>query len=410
MIPTWDLLFSNVFYPISDDFRTWTRGDLAIAESRIAEIGPELSGTARRSLDGSGLIALPGLYNMHTHAHDMLWRGAREGAGIDRSWPDWFWRVYDEVSLEACLAAAKACYIDSVRSGVVFVVDHLRRTLPSPSFVTALGAVGIQGRVHSSPIHGPSAALALPHETSGWFEASLEEAARLPRVPLMMHAQETPRRLEHIYARKGRSTVELLDDYGLLHSQTFLVHLCENSDSDLQLITARGAHVVVTPTAEMKLGEGTLDIERAARFGLKPLIGTDGPAYNNNDIFSDLKLMALLWARCHGPEAVRVEDLLAAVTWRAAEAVGRPGGRLQPGSLADLIFLKKDTLVLQPLVREPFENTATQLVYSASRADVYHAVVDGRLVVEASRYLATDETEIIAAMRHAVGRYFFLHS
>jgi 5-methylthioadenosine/S-adenosylhomocysteine deaminase len=411
MAPTWDLLFSNVLYPTSDDFRAWSRSDLAIAESRIVEIGPELSGTTRRSLDGSDLIAFPGLYNMHTHGHDMLWRGAREGARIDRSWPDWFWRAYNGVSLEACLAAARASYVDSVRSGVTFVVDHLRRTLPSPLFANALAGAGLQGRVHSSPIHGLAPALALPHETSGWFEASLEEAARLPRVPLMLHAQETPHRLEHIYSRTGRSTVETLDDYGLLHSQTFLVHLCENSDSDLQRIAARGAHVVVTPTAEMKMGESTLDPERAARFGLSLLLGTDGPAYNNgNDLLADVKTMALLWARQHGPGAVRLEDLLAAVTWRAAETVGRPGGRIQIGALADLIFLRTDTLALQPLVQEPFENIVSQLVYASTRADVHHVVVDGRLVVEAGRHLTVDEAEVTSLMRRAISDYFHLHS
>ena len=160
----------------------------------------------------------------------------------------------------------------------------------------------------------------------------------------------------------------------------------------------------------MKLGERTLDPDRAARFGLKFLLGTDGPAYqNSNDLFSDLKLMALLWAREHGPGAVRVEELLAAVTWRAAEALGRQGGRIRIGEPADLTLLGAGTLSLEPLVREPFENVAVQLIYGASAADVRHVVVAGKLLVEEGRCLTADESEVLASFREAVGRHFRLH-
>ncbi|HZF12256.1 MAG TPA: amidohydrolase family protein [Thermoanaerobaculia bacterium] len=361
-------------------------------------------------MDGSGLIAIPGLYNMHTHGHDMFWRGTREGAGVDRRWPDWFWNAYDTVSTETCTAAATAAYVNSLRCGVTFVADHLRRTLDGPPFVEVLGALGLPGAVFASRPYGESSPLTLPHETAPRFEEALEQAARLPRRPVMIHAQETPHRLEQIQRRTGRSTVELLDDHGLLHERTFLVHLCAHSDSDLELAAARGACVVATPTAEMKLGERTLDPERAARFGLKLLLGTDGPAYqNSNDLFTDLKQMALLWAREHGPGAVRVEELLAAVTWRAAEALGRRGGRLRAGEPADLTLLAAGTLSLEPLVSEPFENIAVQLVYCATGADIQHVVAAGRLLVEDGRCLAADEPAVLAALREAVGRHFRLH-
>jgi 5-methylthioadenosine/S-adenosylhomocysteine deaminase len=410
MTPLWDLLITNVLYPSTDDFKNWSRGDLAIEGASIAEIGQELPRRAHRFLEGSGLIAIPGFYNMHTHGHDMLWRGAREGAGVDRKWPEWFWETYNTVSVETCTAAATAAYVSSLRSGVTFVADHLRRSLDGQPFVAALSAVGLPGKVFASRPYGESSPLALPHETAPGFEAALEQAARLPRRPVMIHAQETPHRLEQLQRRTGRSTVELLDDYGLLHERTFLVHLCAHSDSDLELAATRGAWVVVTPTAEMKLGERTLSPDRAASFGLKLLLGTDGPAYqNSNDLFTDIKLMALLWARESGPEAVRVEELLSAVTWRAAEALGRKGGRLKIDEPADLTLLSAGTLSLEPLIREPFENIGAQLVYCASAGDVRHVVVAGKLLVEDRRCHAVDERAVLISLREAVGRHFRLH-
>lgn len=410
MAPSQDLLITNVLYPSGGDFKNWLRGDLAIDGGLIAEVGQELPRRTHRILDGSGLIAIPGLRNMHTHAHDMFWRGAREGAGVDRHWPDWFWEAYDNVSTETCTAAAIAAYVGSLRCGVTFVADHLRRTLEGPPFVAALDAVGLPGAVFASRPYGESSPLTLPHETAPGFEAALEQAAVLARRPVMIHAQETPYRLEQLLRRTGRSTVELLDDHGLLHEQTFLVHLCAHSDADLELAASRGAWVVVTPTAEMKLGERTLDPGHASRFGLKLLLGTDGPAYqNSNDLFADLKLLALLWAREHGPGAVRIEELLAAVTWRAAEAFGRRGGRLLAGEPADVILLAASTLSLEPLVRKPFENVAVQLVYCASGNDVRHVVAAGKLLVQDGRCLTVDEPAVLTALREAVGRHFRLH-
>jgi len=167
---------------------------------------------------------------------------------------------------------------------------------------------------------------------------------------------------------------------------------------------------VVTPTAEMKMGERTLDLEHARRYGLRLLLGTDGPAYNNsNDLWGDIKLAALLWARTHGPKAVKAEEILKAVTWHASEAVESPAGCILVGTPADLIFLRGDALALQPLVKEPFDNVAVQIVYSASSAVICHVISKGRLVVADGRCLTVDEAQIVATMKRTVRRHFTLH-
>jgi 5-methylthioadenosine/S-adenosylhomocysteine deaminase len=406
----WDLLLLDVLYPTSGDFRRWAVADIAIGDREIAAIEPGLPRVARNILGDGGLIAIPGLINMHTHAHDMFWRGSREGAGVDREFPTWFWDAYDHVTPEAALAAANAAYLDSLCSGVTFVADHLRYQFDGPPFVAAMAALGVRGAVFAARPYADASPLSIPHETSRHFPAALEAAARLPRRPIMMHAQETRRRLDEVMRRTKRSTVEILDDHGLLHEQTFLVHLCAHSRSDLELVAARGANVIVTPAAEMKLGEASIDPGYAAAAGIRWLIGTDGPAYQNaNDLFGDIKLLALLWARSQGPAAVDVGELLAAATWRAAEALGLPPGRIAVDAPAHLTLLAADSLALQPLVRDPFVNVATQLVYSATRADVRHVVVGGHLVVRDGRCLTGEPAPILAAMRRAVADHFHLY-
>lgn len=46
----------------------WYRGDVAISGDTIARVAPSIDGTARRSIDGNGLVVAPGFIDIHTHA------------------------------------------------------------------------------------------------------------------------------------------------------------------------------------------------------------------------------------------------------------------------------------------------------------------------------------------------------
>ncbi len=55
--------------------------DVALAEGRIAAIGPQLSGPARRIVDAAGLVVAPGFIDPHTHFDvQLLWDGAAKPA------------------------------------------------------------------------------------------------------------------------------------------------------------------------------------------------------------------------------------------------------------------------------------------------------------------------------------------
>lgn len=409
MSPNWDLLFCNVLYPDSPDFTSWKIGDIATTGCQIAVIEPDLPDSAFRRVEGSGLLAIPGLYNMHTHAYNMLLRGAQEVSALDDPPPGWFQEAYSRLTLDNCRAASHAAYLDSMLSGTTFVVDHLRSDFPSKPFTETMATIGLPGFVHASLKNIDEAAIILPHETHPEFEASIELAARSPRRPTMMHAQETAQRLEHVHKSTGYSTIEFLDLHKLLDHQMFLVHLCEHSNSDLDLIASRGAHVVITPTAEMKLGEKTLDFQSAMSHGIRPLIGTDGPAYNNsNSLWGDMKLLALLWAQLHGPASVKIEQILAAATCHAAMATCRQGGVLAPGYLADITFLNRNSLALQPLVKEPFGNIPTQLIFSAEKSDVKYVLANGRLLLDNGVSARNSIEGALTELRRATSDYFFL--
>jgi N-acyl-D-amino-acid deacylase len=46
----------------------WYRGDVAVTGDTIARVAPSIEGSARRTIDGSGLVVAPGFIDIHTHA------------------------------------------------------------------------------------------------------------------------------------------------------------------------------------------------------------------------------------------------------------------------------------------------------------------------------------------------------
>jgi allantoinase len=59
------------------------QADVAIEDGKIADIGPELSGDSRETIDASGLYVLPGVVDVHVHFNEpgrTEWEGAATGS------------------------------------------------------------------------------------------------------------------------------------------------------------------------------------------------------------------------------------------------------------------------------------------------------------------------------------------
>jgi 5-methylthioadenosine/S-adenosylhomocysteine deaminase len=405
-----DLLFRNVLVPTAANYSQWANVDVAVSDGVIAEIGPQLSGSAPFEELVRRLVLLPGLFNMHTHSHDIFWRGAKDSRPINEARPQWYWSAMATMPPDRVAAGATLTYLANALCGVTYVMDHLRRDLPSAPFVRALADVGLRGRVHSHCDEGAGVQIALLHETSPDFELSIDRAARTPSRPIMIHAQETRQRLDRTIAHFGRSTVELLDERGLLHSQTFLVHLGEHSDHDLDLIRERGAHVIATPAAEMNLGERTFDAVMARDQGISFLLGTDGPAYDaSEDIFLEMKILSLLMSAKHGPGRLSPGEILEMTTSRAATAVSARSSFPAAGAAADFVLIDAHDIGVVPIVTEPFDNVATQLVHAVTRSAVAFVCVGGVLVVKDGRSTRVDQGEVGLAFAVEARRHMKMH-
>ena len=66
-MPTHDLLIRRASLVTADGVAD---ADIAVADGRVAEVGPDLAGTAHEEIDATGIHAFPGVVDAHVHFNE----------------------------------------------------------------------------------------------------------------------------------------------------------------------------------------------------------------------------------------------------------------------------------------------------------------------------------------------------
>lgn len=416
-----------------DTLRPREGTDVRIAGGRVAEVGPGLAcppgappaaGPHEQSIDARGMYLVPGLVNTHAHVAMTLLRGAAEDVNEAQWFDEHVW-VYErnlepeDVYVGTLLGAA-----EMLLGGVTWVADHyfamdrawqayreagLRADLAWASFGVGEGwearleqalafAAEYRGRDPRLAVSlGPHSAYLCPPE----FLRRVAREAAEKDLRLHLHVAETGEQVEDSVAERGLTPVEALDEAGVLHPGTLLAHAYYATDEDLALIAARGCGVAHCAKTYLKFGDVHDFLPRALQAGVAVGLGTDGPASNNTlSILEAARCAALLakssWDDATAAPLAAVLPLLAA----GGRLLGEPGyGRIEAGSLADLVLIDPATPNMQPAL-----NPFADLLYSAGERNVHTVIVDGKVVVEAGRLLAVDLPGLYAEARRRVGR------
>jgi 5-methylthioadenosine/S-adenosylhomocysteine deaminase len=406
-------------------------GRVAIANGRLVSVGPAEGPppAAARVLEGRGLIALPGLVNVHTHAILTMVRGVAEDMGFAPAYtpgvPQGHMVREEEAVALARLGALEAMKFGSTLIGDSYVHQHL--TLP------AMGELGLRvvgcGRIHDVDFSGVSrgrwdydpatgrrtldAALALHERFAGAMDGRLgvQLAAHAPDtcstaflrevraareatgMTVTTHLAQSRIEVERIRERDGMTPTELLDETGLLCDRLIGAHCLFMTPSDVERAGRAGLHVAHIPKGNAT--GGTMAPTPALRAaGANLCLSTD-------NMHADM-VEVMRWALCVGRlqaggvrEDWQPEDVFAMATVNGARAMGLGDeiGRLVPGMKADLVLVDAHRPHFAPLL-----DALGALVHVGQGRDVRHVLVDGRLVVEDGRATLVDEE---AVMREA---------
>lgn len=427
------VLLEHAWVVACDGAGTQGRLSVAVEHGHIAAIGPlrELRDGFPRAkrIRCSRRILLPGLVNAHVHPDLHLLKGALEGLGLhDWNRADDFNAAVDHLGTEEGRplqrASIRASLAEAALGGTTCVATYGVTDNSVPLCEQALREIGLRGHitirdVHFAPVDAlmPTVAAGPPprslyrlHAEESLYEAELEAAAAAHArgARLVMHAAETEHRVALARQRFGTTTIRLLDRFGLLSPRTLLSHAVHIDDQEADLIAARGAHVVVSPAAEMKLGDGIPPVTALLERGVIVALGTDAAVCNNaTDMFLEMRALGLAQKLRSGPAALSAEQILLMATRNGATALGDAGqyGVIETGAAADLILVDATSPRLQPLITTgPRPNVAANLVFAATAADVTDVMVAGDWVVRGRRLRNASLRQILHELADAAQR------
>ena len=199
-----------------------------------------------------------------------------------------------------------------------------------------------------------SPAIHAPYSVSLRLIDAIVAEARRRRVPTYIHLAEDPAErelyrsgggewrgfLEEIgvwdpaFAPPGEDPIDWFDRRGYLDRRFVAVHLTDATDREIELLAARGAQAILSPTSNLHITDRLPPYRTIVRSGLRFALGTDGRGSNPSmNVLDEARLLA---------ESFPDESsscLLQGLIPRGASILGFPElARLVPGSSIPLLL------------------------------------------------------------------------
>ena len=418
--------------------RIVTDGAIVVDGQRITHVGKtdELrSIPADRVIDASEMVVTPGLCNGHIH---LSYAHAVRGIFPDDLNPSEYlttvFSLQSEMTEEEEYNTSLLAITELLKYGTTCFLDpgstkYLDACMQAYQESGCRVIVGTQVTDKPNPVHIPvttvNEATAIMEETIRKYDGALEGRVRAWAMPfsadystrellvaakgladkygtgVTMHQQNNPPSVEFHLKEYGKRPVGYLEEIGALGPNVVLAHAIGLDEREVEALARTGAKVVMCPTAAMKMGRGTTSkgllpemLERGVCVG----IGTDaGNSSNLIDTTRSMYLVAIIYKDARQSTGmVPAETALEMATIEGAKALGLDGeiGSIEVGKKADLVLF--DTQ--RPEWRAIF-NPVNSLVYNADGRSVHTVIVDGRVVVEDSRPLFTDERRLTQKMQ-----------
>lgn len=405
-------------------------GEIAIAGDRIISAGARGSSPsdfkADRVVDGTGMVAMPGFINCHTHAAMTLLRSYADDMPLMKWLNEKIWPLEEKLQREDFYWGTMLCCLEMIKSGTTafadmyFEMDQVARAVEESGMRACLsrGMIGFgpnaQKAVDESvqfveKWHGGAdgriTAMFGPHAPYTCPPDYLKQVAGLASrygVGIHVHVAETTDELEKISADYGTTPVRHLEALGIFDVPVLAAHCVHLDQADIEILARKKVRVAHCPESNMKLASGISPVAGLISAGAHVALGTDGAASNNNlDMMEEMRSAALLQKVATGdPMVLPSFETLKIATRNGAAALGLEDlGLITTGMKADIILvdLRRPHLC-------PRHDLAAHLVYAAQSADVDTVIINGEIVMEGRKVLTMDEKEVMAQAQNCADR------
>ncbi len=407
-----DILIKNGLIYLDHEF---IRMNIGISGNRITYTGRQ-EVHAGQTIDASGCAVLPGVMNAHTHLSMCLLRGVAEDQPLERWLSETVWPIEKKLSARDIYYGSLLGIYEMLRTGTTCFSDlYIEMDMTARAVletgIRACLCYGMAdrgdesrgreelriGREFVKKWHqkGTITALYGPHSTytcTPEFLKEVKEVADNDGLKVQIHASENSWEIDEVRKKYGMTPVELLNSIGFLDENTILAHCVRVSDSEIEIIKRRKAHIVHNPISNLKLSAGIAPVFKFVLKGINVALGTDGAASNNSyNMFEEIKITPLLQKCLSGnASALKAYESIDMATKNGYRAYGLEGGEIKEGKLADIVIID----VSSPSYH-PSYNLINNIVYSGNGYDVRDVIVDGKIVVEKGKVLTIDREKII---------------
>ena len=430
-----DTLISNVtVVTMNEKMDVLFGAYLAITGGKIAYIGKTAPDAQPKTIiDGTGMVAIPGLINCHTHLSTAVLRNFVDDAEKREALEQLLSRQ-DKLDTRSAKAAAQLAIAECLRFGVTSVSDLYY--FPEAT-AQAVKDSGIKANLALSAYRFIDQNEDFDFETDeqckelvrlvdtwhgfdggrikidGGIYAEYTSNFRLwegiaafaaeKDLGLQLHLSETTQEVEDCEDRTGLTPAELLSCHKLFSVPVTAATCACLTENERAILAKHKATAVATPIASAKQGLPFTPIAESVKAGVNVALGTGGAAECGNlDMFEVMRLACLL-ARQEAGKASALPAIapLMMATVCGAKAQGREDcGMLKEGMDADIALVDFSAPHLMPC-----HNVPAGLVFSAKGGDVAMTMVRGKILYQNGRFPTIDLNAVVAEiMEYAIPR------
>ncbi len=413
-----DTLISNVtIVTMNERMEILFGGYLGITDGKITSISKAAPKEQPKTIiDGTGMVAIPGLVNCHTHLSTAALRG-------------WFDELSGTSALEELLkkeakmdsrcakAAATLGIAECLRFGITSVSDLYY--FPEATAQAAADA-GIKANIALSTYRfidenedfdfssdeqcqelsrvcekwngfddgriRVDAGIWAEYTSNHRLWEALADFASEKGLGMQLHLSESQAEVDSCLDRTGLSPAELLDCHGIFRVPATAAGCGCLQDTERKLLAKRGSSAVAMPLAAARSGQPATPITDCVKAGMNVAFGTGGMMDTGNlDLFEVMRAAVLASRGADAPLPAQAALMMATVC--GARAQGRAGecGMLKEGMDADLALIDFSAPHLMPC-----HNVTGALVFSAKGGDVALTMVRGRILYRSGTFPTLD--------------------
>ncbi len=392
------MLIKNVSALLGKELEFVSYTNVKIQNNRFKRIQSNIGSSAKEeSIDGEGLLLIPGFVNCHTHIGDSIAKDITLNSSVDNrvhpvlgikskilkeTDPNHL-KNFMKNSCDSMLNKGITTFVDFREGGLegILMLKEVLTKVPIRSII--LGRLEFyQNNTEikkniSFPKNKIEELKKLLKKCDGLgisganenSQSVLNYYSKTSKIRAI-HSSETKQSVSISKKNTGKSeTIRALN-----LKPHFIVHMTYASKEDLFVTAKKTRGIVICPRANASLAEGIPDIDLMNKTGCTVALGTDNIMINSPDMFRE---MDYLWKVSMGIRKTRVSprEILKMATVNGGKILKKEIGVIETGKYADGIFIEKHSLDL-----EPMHNVYASIVHRASESTIRAVMIGGKIV------------------------------